>query len=221
MELIAIVAAFWVISLSGALSPGPLTALAISEGARAGFWSGPKLALGHGLIEGALVLAIAYGLGSWLQQPVVAGTIGLAGGVLLLWMGYGLVAGVWRGHLSLQDAHAASPPSAVRLGQVPAGVLMSVGNPYWSLWWATFGASQILRVAPYGLWALAFFYVVGHWTADLGWLSLLSMATASGRRVISDRVYRITLVVCGLFLIAFAVYFGWSGWGFLARAMSR
>ena len=30
MEVVAIVAAFWVISLSGALSPGPLSALAIS-----------------------------------------------------------------------------------------------------------------------------------------------------------------------------------------------
>ncbi|HEY66345.1 MAG TPA: LysE family transporter [Caldilineae bacterium] len=215
MELLAIAAAFWVISLSGALSPGPLTALAISEGARAGFWSGPKLALGHGLIEGALVFAIAYGLGGWLQRPVVAGVVGLAGGVLLLWMGYGLIAGVRRGELSLENARTASAPGVVRLGQVTAGVLVSVGNPFWSLWWATVGASQILRVVPYGLAGLAFFYVFGHWTTDLGWLSLLSGATSSGRGLISDRVYRLALMICGLFLIAFAAYFGWSGWRFL------
>lgn len=217
MDLITIAAAFWLISLSGALSPGPLTAMAISEGARAGFWSGPKLALGHGLIEGMLVLAIAYGLGGWLQQPIMAGLIGLAGGLLLLWMGYGLIVGAWSGRLSLQHARKAPPPGAARLGQVAAGVLLSVGNPYWSLWWATFGASQILRVAPYGLLGLAFFYVIGHWTTDLGWLSLLSLATASGRNVIGERAYRIALLVCGAFLIAFAGYFGWSGWRFLAK----
>ncbi len=217
MEIIAIAAAFWVISLSGALSPGPLTALAISEGARAGFWSGPKLALGHGLIEGLLVLAIAYGLGGWLQQPTVAGLIGVAGGLLLLWMGYGLVTGAWRGRMSLQSARTDPPPGVTRLGQVAAGVLLSVGNPYWSLWWATFGASQILRVAPYGLLGLAFFYIIGHWTTDLGWLSLLSLATASGRSVVSERVYRIALMICGVFLIVFAGYFGWSGWRFLMQ----
>ncbi len=217
MEIIAIAAAFWVISLSGALSPGPLTALAISEGARAGFWSGPKLALGHGLIEGLLVLAIAYGLGGWLQQPTVAGLIGVAGGLLLLWMGYGLVTGAWRGRMSLQSARTDPPPGVTRLGQVAAGVLLSVGNPYWSLWWATFGASQILRVASYGLLGLAFFYIIGHWTTDLGWLSLLSLATASGRSVVSERVYRIALMICGVFLIVFAGYFGWSGWRFLMQ----
>jgi threonine/homoserine/homoserine lactone efflux protein len=217
LEVVAIVAAFWVISLSGALSPGPLSALAISEGARAGLWSGPKLALGHGLIEGLLVLAIAYGLGGWLQQPTVAGLIGVAGGLLLLWMGYGLITGAWRGQMSLQSARIEPPPGVVRLGQVGAGVLLSVGNPYWSLWWATFGASQILRVAPYGLLGLTFFYVIGHWTTDLGWLSLLSLATASGRSVISERVYRIALMICGLFLIVFAGYFGWSGWRFLTQ----
>ncbi len=219
MDLLATIVAFWVISLSGALSPGPLTAMAISEGARTGFWSGPKLALGHGLIEALLVVAIAYGLGTWLQIPIVAGMIGIAGGALLLWMGYGLVAGAVRGEMSLQAARQAQSrsPSGLHLGPVWAGALLSVGNPFWSLWWVTFGASQILRVAPYGVFALAFFYLIGHWSVDLGWLSLLSLATASGRGIISARVYQAALIICGLFLIAFAGYFGWSGWQLLTR----
>ncbi len=57
---------FFIISLSGALSPGPLTTMAITEGTRRGRWSGWWLSLGHGLIEGSLVLAVAYGLGTWL-----------------------------------------------------------------------------------------------------------------------------------------------------------
>ncbi len=217
MELVTIIAAFWVISLSGALSPGPLTAVAISEGARAGFWSGPKLALGHGLIEALLVAAIAYGLGSWLQIPTVAGVIGIAGGALLLWMGYDLTRGALRGARSLQALPDEKASKGPHLGPIWAGVLLSVGNPFWSLWWATFGASQILRVAPYGVLALAFFYLVGHWSVDLGWLSLLSLATSSGRGVIGERAYRAALLVCGLFLIAFAGYFGWSGWQLLLR----
>ncbi|MCX7668933.1 MAG: lysine transporter LysE, partial [Anaerolineae bacterium] len=59
-ELFSLYATFMLISLSGALSPGPLTALAIGEGARAGRWAGTRLAIGHGLVEIPLVFAIAY-----------------------------------------------------------------------------------------------------------------------------------------------------------------
>ncbi|GAB4562733.1 MAG: LysE family transporter [Anaerolineae bacterium] len=212
MDLILAIGTFWVVSLSGALSPGPLSALAITEGARSGAWSGPKLALGHGLAEAALVGGIAYGLGAWLQRPMVAGGIGLVGGAILLWMGYGLTVNAWQGRLTLQTAREAPASQAVRLGAVPAAVLVSIGNPYWSLWWATFGASQIARVMPYGAGALALFYVLGHWTADLGWLSVLSLTTASGSRLIGERTYRAALLICGLFLLAFGGYFIWSGW---------
>jgi len=93
IQLLPLYATFMLISLSGALSPGPLTALSISEGARAGRWSGTRLALGHGLVEIPLVFAIAYGLGAWLRQPLVGGLIGLVGAAVLLWMGYGLTVG--------------------------------------------------------------------------------------------------------------------------------
>ncbi len=68
-QLLPLYATFMLISFSGALSPGPLTAVAISEGARAGRWAGTKLALGHGLVEIPVVFAIAYGLGTFLRQP--------------------------------------------------------------------------------------------------------------------------------------------------------
>ncbi|MCX6030492.1 MAG: LysE family transporter [Chloroflexi bacterium] len=111
-QLVVLYATFMLISLSGALSPGPLTALAISEGARVGRWAGTRLALGHALVEIPLVFAIAYGLGAWLKQPLVGGLIGIIGAAVLLWMGYGLVVGSWRGQLTPStalraDVHAA------------------------------------------------------------------------------------------------------------------
>ena len=96
-QLLPIYATFMLISLSGALSPGPLMTLAISEGARAGRWAGARLALGHALVEVPLVFAIAYGLGAWLKKPLVGGLIGVIGAAVLLWMGYGLVIGAWQG----------------------------------------------------------------------------------------------------------------------------
>jgi threonine/homoserine/homoserine lactone efflux protein len=64
--LAAIFTTSFLVSLTGALSPGPLTTLAVREGVRRGFWAGPALAAGHGAIELALVVALALGLAGWL-----------------------------------------------------------------------------------------------------------------------------------------------------------
>jgi threonine/homoserine/homoserine lactone efflux protein len=218
-ELLTLYATFVLISLSGVLAPGPLTALAISEGARAGRWAGTRLALGHGLVEIPLVFAIAYGLGEWLRRPLVGGLIGLLGAAVLLWMGYGLATGAWRGTLTLAGAATGPRPAALRFGHVPGGVLFTVTNPYWSLWWATLGATYVARVvtlsaAPLAVGGLA----LSHWATDLIWLGGLSLLVASGRKLIGDRGYRAILLFCGVFLLAFGCFFGWSGFNLLRGA---
>ncbi len=208
-------ATFMLISLSGALSPGPLTAMAISEGARVGRWSGSWLALGHGLVEVPLVFGIAYGLGNWLRQPVVSGLVALIGSGVLLWMGYGLAAGAWRGELRLSGGDRPAP-GALRFGPVPGGMALTLFNPYWIIWWASIGAIYIGRVNLLGSSLLA---VAGlaltHWLTDLGWLGGLSLLVGSGSGVIGERGYRAVLLACGLFLLAFGVYMAYSGLGYL------
>lgn len=218
MQLLPLYATFMLISLSGALSPGPLTALSISEGARAGRWSGARLALGHGVVEIPLVFAIAYGLGAWLRQPLVGGLIGLIGAAVLLWMGYGLTVGAWRGNLSLSGAAAGPTPAALRFGHIPGGVIFTLTNPYWSLGWVTLGAIYVARVmalstSPLAVGGLA----LSHWLIDLVWLGGLSLLVASGRGIIGERGYRIVLLGCGVFLLLFGLYFAWSGLEFLRR----
>ncbi len=204
------------ISLSGALSPGPLTALAISEGARVGRWAGTRLALGHALVEIPLVFAIAYGLGAWLKQPLVGGLIGIIGAAVLLWMGYGLVVGAWRGQLTLAGTATGPAPALLRFGHVPGGIAVTVANPYWSLWWATLGAVYIGRVMGLALGPLTVGgLALTHWLTDLVWLGGLSLLVASGRGLIGPRGYRAVLLVCGAFLVVFGLYFAWTGIGFL------
>ncbi len=211
-QLVALYGTFMLVTLSGALSPGPLTAICFSEGVRAGRWSGTGLAIGHGLVEFPLVLAIAFGLSKWLQQPLVNGVVALFGASVLLWMGYGLVSGVLRRQMSLAAATSATAPAMLKFGHVPGGMALTVTNPYWSLWWASLGAAYVARttaLAPglasvSGLWAT-------HWLIDLAWLGGLAFVAASGRGFITDRVYRGVLLACGVFVIGFGFYFMWSG----------
>ena len=100
----------------------------------------------------------------------------------------------------------------LKYGHVPGGAALTLTNPYWSLWWASLGATYVARtitLAPglpsvTGLW-------LTHWLIDLAWLGGLSLLAASGRGFINDRTYRGVLLGCGIFVIGFAVYFLWSG----------
>ncbi len=67
----------FIVALSGALMPGPLLTVTVGEAARRGFWAGPLIMVGHSLLELALVLLLLVGLGAWLNQPVILGTVGV------------------------------------------------------------------------------------------------------------------------------------------------
>lgn len=213
--LITFGAAF-ITGLSGAMMPGPLLTVTITEAARRGFWAGPLLVLGHGILEFVLVVAFAFGLNRTLALPAVSGTIGLLGGGFLLWMGWGIAAGAYRGRVSLQFQQESGRSS---LGPVGAGVVTSLSNPYWFMWWATAGATFILLSLDQGPLGLAAFYG-GHISSDLVWYSLIALAVVTGRRFLSDRFYRGFLFCCGLFLMFLAATFLYSGIGFFARAIT-
>ncbi len=199
------------VGFSGAMAPGPLLTLDIAESARRGFWAGPILVLGHGLLELAMVVGLVGGLSHFLEKDMVAGIVGLGGGLFLLWMGYSIARGNWSNPAPLRD----DPPATLARGNpVLAGILVSLSNPYWLLWWATVGSSYVVWAMGVGIVGLAAFYS-GHILSDLSWYSLVSLLVASGRKIVRDKFYRGLLLACGLFLFALGGYFVYSGIQFL------
>ncbi len=194
----------FLVALSGALRPGPLLTVTVGEAARRGFWAGPLIIVGHALLELALVLLLLVGLGAWLNQPVILGTVGVLGAGMLGWMGFLTLKASRRGRLEL-DAQNGSG-----LNPVLAGVLMSAANPYWLLWWLTIGLGYVMFAMKYGMAGVAFFYL-GHILADFAWYTLVSGAVAGGRRFLSDGLYRGFLAGCGVFLVGFGGYFAVQG----------
>jgi threonine/homoserine/homoserine lactone efflux protein len=211
MQLLGI---FFVISLSGALAPGPLTTVAIAEGSRRGKWSGWWLSLGHGLAEGIYVAVIALllwlGRDSLLNQPLVAGAIALVGGGFLAWMGWNLLIAAWRGQLTL----AGEAAKEARFGLIPTGIFFSVSNPYWWVWWALIASLYVRQSLAWGLAGVALLFLV-HWLTDVGWLTGLAWLTGSGHRLLSQAVYRWIMLICGAALLFFGLSFVVAGVQFL------
>lgn len=202
----------FVVGLSGAMMPGPVLAITISESARGGFWAGPKIVLGHGILELALVVALALGLSQLITSDSVSAIIGLVGGGILLAMG---VVAVRQGRGNVTMPTAASAEVGRDSKVILSGVLASISNPYWFIWWITLGTVYLLWALSLGIAGVASFFT-GHILADLGWYALVAFIVATGRKVMNDKVYRGLLVICGLALLALGVYFILSGVRFLA-----
>ncbi len=202
--LITIFATSFAIALSGALMPGPLLTITLSESSRRGFLAGPLIVLGHGILELVLVLLLLLGLAPMLKNDQVIGSVGLVGAVVLIWMALGMIRSL--PSLSLEgmskDNKSTNP--------VWAGILMSLANPYWIIWWATIGLGYILYSFKLGLLGVVAFFA-GHILADLAWYAAVSFTVAHGRRFMSDRIYKGVIACCALTLLGFGIYFGFSG----------
>lgn len=215
IELLAVGAVSFAVGLSGALSPGPLVVLTIREAARRGWWAGPLAAAGHAVVEFALVIALALGLSRAVEEGAGTAAISIAGGAILLWMGWSLL---HTPTARLQEELAAVDPSdgagvpSVRalLAVASAGALATVANPYWAVWWATVGTKltvDSLAAGPVGPGAFA----VGHVLSDLVWLTLVALIVGSGRSRMGGGAYRLLLAGCGLFLLAMGLFFFGGG----------
>ena len=116
--------------------------------------AGAMLALGHGLVEFPLMLTIIMGMGRLLELHAVKTAIGLAGGLVLLLMGVQL----------LIDARKGNDTTAPTVNGHPfqVGILLSIGNPYFLIWWATVGLALVTQAAEWGILAFVLFAVI-HW----------------------------------------------------------
>jgi threonine/homoserine/homoserine lactone efflux protein len=185
------------ISLSGVLAPGPMTAATLAAGARSRH-AGLLLALGHGIVEFPLMLLIMAGMGKIFQFPFVQNLIGFIGGGFLIYMAVGMFRNQGQNTDDTEFSQSKNP--------LLTGIILTAGNPYFLLWWATIGlalASQALQLGPL---AFAIFAVI-HWLCDLVWLEILSQVSFRGRKFLGPRSQERILLVCGIALLIFGIRF--------------
>ena len=214
LELVGIFFGSLVLALSGALMPGPLLTVTVSESARIGLRAGPLLITGHAVLELLLVVALILGLGPVLKDSLVMGIVALVGGGMLVWMGIGMIRS--SAEASLNNAEGAKES---KKGPHPVfvGLLASLANPYWTLWWATVGLGYLVMSMKYGAAGIGVF-IAGHLTADYAWYVLIALGISRGKRLLKDTSYRLIIRACGLILTGFGGWFLWSARTYISRA---
>jgi threonine/homoserine/homoserine lactone efflux protein len=201
MNLAVIAVSSFMIALSGALVPGPLFTITVSESARRGASTGPLLILGHAILEIVIIVLILSGLSPFLKHETTRYVISLVGGSMLVLMGTLILKDLRSVRL---DLSAEGDKRGMNL--VLTGIVGSLANPYWVIWWATIGLGYLVSSMKYGIAGVAVFFL-GHISADLAWYSLISYAVAKGRTVMGDKSYKTVLAICAVFLILFGAWF--------------
>ena len=127
-----------ILSISGALAPGPLFFVTVSHGIKSGTKSGILFSIAHSIVEFTLVMLLALGLLSIANVPAVRLGVGVAGGAALIVFGAMQI----RGSFSYK-------PEETKTGQAATRNLFLIGlaltglNPYFIVWWLTIGATLI------------------------------------------------------------------------------
>jgi threonine/homoserine/homoserine lactone efflux protein len=192
----------FLIGLTGALAPGPTLVAAINASVKGGWTAGPRVTFGHMVVEVLMIALVIGGL-----SVVLAGysaLIAVVGGTALVMFGLLTILGA-------RTAQIAVPEEASQKAEpVLAGLLTSIGNPYFWIWWLTVGSALLIGALEGGF-VVMIAFIAGHWGADLSWYTLISVSIHKGRFFLGTREYRIVLFACGIFLIGFGVYYLLTG----------
>jgi threonine/homoserine/homoserine lactone efflux protein len=192
------------VGLTGALMPGPMLFATIELSLKKGWTAGPEAVLGHMLVELVLCVFIFLGAASLFGNNAIS-IIFLVGGLALVVFGL----------LTVKDARSVASSSMIsqnssgsKLKSSPAliGLVTSVSNPFFWIWWFTAGSALLLRENEMGI-ISAVAFVLGHWTSDLGWFTAVSGSVSRGKVLFSQKVHTYALYACGIFLITFGFYF--------------
>lgn len=202
MNLLAFYGFITVISLSGVMSPGPLTAFLIARG-RQSPWAGIRVTLGHALAEVPLIIALYAGLQPFFEIQGIREGVSLLGGGVLLYLGSGV----------FKNFRASAPEgnSVLECNSLTGGILLTLLNPYWILWWLTIGASLISRTSEFGWFAGLAGMIFVHLLADGVWAVFVTWSSNQGSRMISETGWMRIEQGCAWVMLGFGVFFIYDG----------
>ena len=189
------------LSLSGVMMPGPVTAVTIANGAQHK-GAGALVAVGHGLVEIPLMVLIYFGFAHLLELTGVKIGVGLAGGLVLVWMAFQV--------FRIQAISFDAKQQWLGRGAIGAGLVTTATNPYFFVWWATIGAALLADARDFGNTGIVAMGAT-HWLCDLGWLFLISWVVFKSKHLWTPSVQRWIFGLCALLLGGFGAWFIFNG----------
>jgi threonine/homoserine/homoserine lactone efflux protein len=228
-ETVNFLSEFWLIfsfsflvALTGAMSPGPLLTYTIIKSAktnRRGYLMGLWIIIGHAILEMGIIIFLLLGFSFVLKNIAVVRIIGVSGGLILILFGVSILRDIFKGNISTNFLNPRDKPDKDSgliedkgiENPVIGGIMVSMSNPYWWVWWATIGFAFMIQFnVSFKKWPKLLAFFLGHEAGDLIWYLLVSTLAFFGLRHMNRNVYYWVLMLCALFMVLFGIYLGIS-----------
>jgi threonine/homoserine/homoserine lactone efflux protein len=208
-EIIEIFMGSMIVAFSGAITPGPMLTLVISSVSKKGFWTSFFIVLGHSLLELLVVILFFMGILKFLDNPLITKIIGILGGVFLLYIGVDIIISIFKKKTTIDFKSVLKQKTINRkstINVVFQGILISLTNPYWFIWWLSIGAAFLLKSVKFSFAGISSFYL-GHISADFIWYLFIGFLVNTGRRFFNQKIYNCILISCSIFLFYMGIKF--------------
>jgi threonine/homoserine/homoserine lactone efflux protein len=183
------------ISFSGVMTPGPLFAATINKALKSRI-AGVLIALGHGIVEFPLMFLICFGFAPFLASTLTQKIIGFVGGLIMIYMALRMIK---------VERKAVEADDFAKNSALVAGIITTIANPYFLLWWATIGTSLIMDALLFGFLGFLIFAMT-HWLCDLLWDRFIGVAVFKSKRFLTKKARFIIFCFC------FGVFVGFGAW---------
>lgn len=192
------------LGLSAGISPGPLMTLVIAASLRSGWAGGLRVALAP-LVTDAPIITAAVLVVNHLP-PLVLRWVGVAGGVVVIWLGVEILRSARRATFPGESGTQADPRR-----ELWRGVVVNALNPHPYLFWATVGGPALVngwRASPW--YALAF--LLSFYSLLLGSEMAVAWLVSHQTGTLPLVWYRRALAVCGLAMLGMGAWLIWRVW---------
>jgi threonine/homoserine/homoserine lactone efflux protein len=212
----------FLVALTGAMSPGPLLTYTIIKSAQTnkrGYLMGLWIITGHAILEMGIIILLLFGFSFVLKNIAVVRIIGVSGGLILILFGASIIRDIFNGNISTNFLNSRDEPSKdPRMTEnkgienpVIGGIMVSMSNPYWWVWWATIGFAFMIQFdISFKKWPKLLAFFLGHEAGDLIWYLFVSTLAFFGLRHMNRKAYYGILMFCALFMVLFGIYLGIS-----------
>lgn len=213
MGVFEILAFWWLVSLTGALAPGPLSAAVVMQASRRGRLYGILPMVGHSIVELGIIVAIILGVQALeLNQFMIDLIAGFGGIVVIL---FGLLALRDYKHRerggSIEEATEIKAASLIEA--TAQGAVVSILSPYFLLWWFAIGLSSVtvlvaeLQLGIGTVFLAGVLMYVTHISTDLMFGAVLALGSDKAARSVKARGINWVNVGIGVFQVILGLWF--------------
>jgi threonine/homoserine/homoserine lactone efflux protein len=174
----------------------------VAHGTRSGARGGIAFSIGHTIAEFSLVMLLALGVFTVINEPAVKFVIGVVGGAFLLVFGLLQIR-----QLSTSKSEEFGCEGVPSRNPLLLGLIFTGLNPYFVIWWLTVGLKLISDSLIFASFAGVLLMYVAHVWMDYVWLTTTAFLARRGTSLIGSRGYRIIMAAFSLIIISFGLYF--------------